>query len=227
IVEDLRTLPEAEQEIQAQRLIRAAGLYPFDLEKGPLFEVWLLRLSEQEHILLLIMHHIISDGWSRDVLLHELAVLYEAFCQGMPSPLPALPLQYTDYAHWQHQWLDSEAGQVQLAYWTQQLQAPLPILELPTDRPRTGELSLRTARYTFQLPTELCAALTHFSHQEGTTLFMTLLAAFKTLLYGYTGHEDIRVATLVANRQHKDTEGLIGLFANLVILRTHLGGNPT
>jgi non-ribosomal peptide synthetase component F len=162
-----------------------------------------------------------------NVLLHELAVLYEAFCQGKPAPLPDLPLQYTDYAHWQHRWLHSKAGQAQLAYWMRQLHEPLPILGLPTDRPRTGELSLRTARYAFQLPTELCAALTRLSHQEGTTLFMTLLAAFKTLLYSYTGQEDIRVATLVANRQHQETEGLIGLFTNLVILRTGLGDNPT
>ena len=227
MVEDLRALPEAEREAKAQLLIRALALYPFDLENGPLLAVWLLRLSEQAHILLLTMHHIISDGWSRDVLLHELAVLYEAFCQGKLSPLPDLPLQYADFAHWQHQWLHSEAGQAQLAYWTRQLQEPLPVLELPTDRPRTGELSLRTARQAFQLPRELCAALTRLSHQEGTTLFMTLLAAFKTLLYGYTGQEDIRVGTLVANRQHQETEGLIGLFANLVILRTSLGGNPT
>ena len=161
------------------------------------------------------------------VLLHELAVLYEAFSQGHPSPLPELPIQYADYAHWQHQWLHSEAGQAQLAYWTQQLHDPLPILELPTDRPRTAELSLRTARQSFQLPRELTAALTRLSQQEGTTLFMTLVAAFKTLLYGYTGQEDIRVGTLVANRQHQDTEGLIGLFTNLVILRTNLGGNPS
>lgn len=227
MVEDLQTLPAAEREVQAQRFIRVAGLYPFDLEKGPLLEVWLLRLSQQEHILLLIMHHIISDGWSMDALWQELAVLYEAFCQGHASPLPALPLQYADYARWQHQWLHSEVGQAHVAYWTQQLQEPLPVLELPTDRPRTGELSLRMTRQPFQIPKELCTALTRFSHEEGTTLFMTLLAAFKTLLYGYTGQEDIRIGTLVANRQYQETEGLIGLFANLVVLRTHLSGNPT
>ena len=200
---------------------------PFDLESGPLLDARLLRLREQEHILLLTVHHIISDGWSRDVLLHELGELYEAFCRDKPLPLLDLPIQYADYVHWQRQWLHSEAGEAQLAYWTQQLREPLPILELPTDRPRTGELSLRTARQSFQLPEELCAALTRFSRQEGTTLFMTLITAFKTLLYSYTGQEDIRVGTLVANRQHQETEGLIGLFANLVILRTNLGGNPT
>jgi amino acid adenylation domain-containing protein len=227
LTEDLRALPEAEREVQAQRLIRAEVLYPFDLEDGPLLDARLLWLDEQEHILLLLLHHIISDGWSWGVLLHELAVLYDAFCQGKPSPLPDLPIQYTDYAHWQRQWLHSEAGKAQLAYWTQRLRDPLPILELPMDRPRTEELSLHTGRHPFQIPRALTVALTRLSHQESTTLFMTLIAAFKMLLYGYTGQEDIRVGTLVANRQYQDTEGLIGLFANLVILRTNLGGNPS
>jgi amino acid adenylation domain-containing protein len=226
-VEDLCTLPQAERETTAQRFIQVEALYPFDLENGPLLQVRVLRLGKQEHILLLTMHHIISDGWSRGVLLHELAELYAAFCQGQPSPLPELPLQYADYAYWQRQWLHSEAGEAQLAYWTQQLQAPLPVLELPTDRPRTGELSLQTARQPFQISRELSAALTRLSRQAGTTLFMTLVAAFKTLLYSYTGQEDVRIGTLVANRQHQETEGLIGLLANLVILRTSLDGNPT
>src|SRR5262249_3230035 len=226
-VEDLGALPQTEREATAQRLLREAVLYPFDLTKGPLLQVRVLRLDVQEHVLLLIMHHIISDGWSRDVLLHELSVLYNRFSQGHPSPLPELPIQYADFVHWQRQWLHSAAGQTQLAYWTQQLHEPLPVLQLPTDRPRTGELSLRTARQVFQLPRELAVALTHLSRQEGTTVFMTLLAAFKTLLYGYTGAEDIRVGTMVANRSPQETEGLIGLLANVVILRTHLGGNPT
>jgi hypothetical protein len=226
-VKDLRALPQAERETTAQRLVRIGALYPFDLEKGPLLQVHILQLDEQEHILLLTMHHIISDGWSRGVLLHELAVLYDAFCQGKPSPLPGLPIQYADYAHWQRQWLHSEAGKAQLAYWTQQLHDPLPTLELPTDRPRTGELSLHAARQPFQIPRELTVSLTRLSYQESTTLFMTLVAAFKILLYSYTGQEDICVGTLVANRQHQETEGLIGLLTNLVILRTHLSENPT
>jgi amino acid adenylation domain-containing protein len=227
LMEDLHALPQAERDATAQRLIRTEVLYPFDLENGPLLRVRLLRLDEQEHILLLTMHHIISDGWSWGVLLQELVVLYEAFSQGRPSPLPALPMQYADYAHWQRQWLHSEAGKAQLAYWTQQLHAPLQLLDLPTDRLRTAELNLRTARQSFQFPKELTRAITHLSQQEGVTVFMTLVAAFKTLLYGYTGQEDIRVGTLVANRHHQDTEGLIGLFANVTILRTNLGGNPS
>jgi amino acid adenylation domain-containing protein len=224
-IDDLRALPGAARETAARQLIRAEVLYPFDLEKGPLLQMRLLRLEEQEHIFLLTMHHIISDGWSRGVLFHELAVLYEAFKQGQPSPLPELTMQYAHYAHWQRQWVHSEAGKAQLAYWMQQLHAPLPILALPTDRPRTAELSLCTDRQFFHLPKELTAALTHLSRQENITVFMTLVAGFMMLLYRYTGQEDIRMGTLVANRQSQDTEGLIGLFANLVILRTMLGGN--
>jgi hypothetical protein len=227
LMEDLRALPEAEREVRAQHLIQVEALYPFDLENGPLLQARLLWLGEQEHILLLTMHHIISDGWSWGVLLHELAVLYDACSQGQPSPLPELPMQYADYAHWQRQWLHSEAGKVQLAYWTQQLHAPLDVLELPTDHPRSAALDLRTAHQPFQLPKELSVALIRLSQQEGVTVFMTLVAGFKALLYSYTGREDIRLSTLVANRQHRDTEGLIGLFANLTILRTHLGGNPS
>ncbi len=226
-MDDLRALPEAAREAAARQLIRAEVLYPFDLEKGPLLQARLLRLGEEAHILLLTMHHIISDGWSWGVLLHELAVLYEAFSRGQPSPLPELPMQYAHYAHWQRQWLHSEPGKAQLAYWMQQLHAPLPVLNLPTNRPRTAALSLHTARQPFQIPKELTVALTRLSQQESATVFMTLVAALKTLLFSYTGQEDIRVGTLVANRQHQDTEGLIGLFANLAILRTTLGGNPS
>jgi len=226
-IDDLRSLPEAAREAAARQLIRAEGLYPFDLEKGPLLQTRLLRLGEQEHILLLTMHHIISDGWSWGVFFHELAVLYEAFSQGQPPPLRELPMQYAHYAHWQRQWLRSEAGKAQLAYWMQQLHAPLPMLALPTDRPRTAELSLRTDSQSFHLPKELTVALTRLSRQENITVFLALVAGFKMLLYHYTGQEDVRIGTLVANRQYQDTEGLIGLFANLVILRTTLGGNPS
>src|SRR5262249_31409289 len=152
-----------------------------------LLHMRLLWLDVEEHVLLLTLHHIVSDGWSRDVLLHELSVLYNAFSHGRPSPLPALPVQYADFAHWQRQWLPSAAGQAQLVYWTQHLHDPLRGLHLPTDRPRRGELSLHTARQAFPLPEELSAALTHLSRQEGATVFMTLVAAFKTLLHGYTG----------------------------------------
>ena len=226
-VEDLRALPQSEREAGARKLIQEAALYPFDLAHGPLLQVRLLRLREQEHMLLLTVHHIISDGWSMGVLARELGVLYDTFSHGRPSPLPDLIMQYADFAYWQHQWLHSEAGEAQLTYWTQQLKSPLTVMEFPTDRPRTGEMSLITSRQTFQFSKALTVSLTRLARQEGTTLFMTLMAAFHVLLYTYTEQEDLRVGTLLANRQGQETEELMGLFANLVVLRTNLSGNPT
>jgi hypothetical protein len=225
---DLCAVPTGERESAAWRWARAEGQRPFDLAQGPLLRSSLLRLDEQEHILLLIMHHIISDGWTLGVLRHELAVLYDAYSVGDLSPLPVLPIQYADFAYWQRQWLHSPAMQVQLAYWQQQLRNPLPVLKLPTDRPRTGEplRFLRTARQAVVLPRALSEALKSLGHREGSTLFMTLLAAFKILLYGYTGQEDLCVGSLIANRHRPETEELIGLFVNTVILRTDLRGNP-
>jgi amino acid adenylation domain-containing protein len=225
---DLCALPTGERESAAWQWAREEGQRPFDLAQGPLLRSSLLRLDEQEHILLLTMHHIISDGWTLGVLRHELTVLYDAYSVGALSPLPVLPIQYADFAYWQRQWQHSAAMQAQLAYWKQQLRHPLPVLQLPTDRPRTGEpLSfLRTARQAVVLPRALSEALKSLGHREGSTLFMTLLAAFKILLYGYTGQEDLCVGSLIANRHRLETEGLIGLFVNTVILRTDLRGNP-
>jgi hypothetical protein len=173
------------------------------------------------------MHHIISDGWSLGVLAHELAVLYDAFSAGEPSPMPELRIQYADFAHWQRQWRDDVVMEAQLAYWQERLCEPLPVLELCTERPRGAAVSFRTARRTLVLPGPLSEALKGLSHRHGSTLFMALVAAFKMLLYGYTGQEDQRVATLIANRNRRETEDLIGLFVNTVILRTDLGGDPT
>lgn len=226
-VTDLQALPRADREAEAERLIRHAMLFPFDLTQGPLMHVELLRIDKREYVLLLIMHHIISDGWSMGVLTRELSTLYMAFSCGKPSLLPGLTLQYADFSHWQHSWLHSEARDSQLAYWKQQLNGPLPALEIPTDRPRTGELNLHTERQAFQLPQSLLTDVKSFSQQEGTTLFMTLASALNMLLYSYTRQPDIRIGTLVANRQQPGTEGLIGLFVNLVVLRTNLGGNAT
>jgi len=161
------------------------------------------------------------------VLMRELAVLYHAFSTGRPSPLAELSIQYADFAHWQHQWQRSEAMASQLAYWRQQLHDPLPVLALPTDRPRGTTLSFRTERQTLVLPEALSAAIKHLSRRQGNTLFMTLLAAFKVLLYSYTGQDDLCIGTLVANRQRQEVEGLIGHFVNTVLLRTDLSGNPT
>jgi amino acid adenylation domain-containing protein len=225
--EDLRPLPETEREDAVQQSVQEEALQPFDLAQGPLLRTRLLQLSEQEHLLLVTLHHIIGDGWSLSVLVDELAALYDAFSAGAPSPLPDLPVQYADFADWQRQWRHDKEMQDQIVYWKQQLRDPLPVLELSTNVPREAALSFRTARQTVLLPWKLADALKRLSNREGGTLFMTLLAACEILLHGYTGQEDLRVATLVANRTRRETEGLIGLFVNTVILRTDLGGDPT
>jgi non-ribosomal peptide synthetase component F len=169
----------------------------------------------------------ISDGWSLGVLVQELNIVYDAFASGAPSPLPALPIQYADFAYWQRQWRQNAMMEAQLAYWQQQLRPPLPALELPTDHARRRANSLHTARQHVVFPSALCEALTRFASQQHSTLFTALVAAFKMLLYSYTGQHDLRVATFSANRHRWETEGLIGLVANTVILRTDLSGDPT
>jgi amino acid adenylation domain-containing protein len=226
-VVDLRALPTPKRESEAQRLADVEARQPFDLEQGPLLRLRLLRMDEQEHLLLVIMHHSIGDGWSLGVLAHELTVLYDAFSTNEPSPLPELRIQYADFSYWQRQWRNNGVMAAQLVYWQEQLRDPLPALELPADHPRGAALSFRTARQTLGLPGKLSEALRGLSHREGSTLFMTLVAAFKMLLYGYTGQEDLRVATFIANRNRRETEEVIGLFINMVILRTDLRGDPT
>ncbi|MBC8229645.1 amino acid adenylation domain-containing protein [bacterium] len=226
-VVDLRELPETEWEVKAQQLATEATQQVFDLAKGPLLRVKLLRLAKEEHILLLTMHHIIFDGWSSNVFFRELAALYKAFSTGRPSLLPELPIQYVDFAVWQQQWLQSEVLESQLSYWKQQLGDCPPVLELYTDRPRPAVRTDRGETQSLPLPKSLLEALKALSRQEGVTLFMTLLAAFKTLLYRYTGQEDIIVGTPIAGRNWVEIEGLIGLFLNALAMRTDLYGNPT
>src|SRR5262249_15579884 len=199
---------------------------PFDLGQGPLVRGCLLQLGEQEYRLLVTLHHIICDGWSLGMLMRELAVVYDAYTAGKPSPLPALPIQYADFASWQRQWQGNAMLVAQLSYWQEQLREPLPVLALPLDHPREAAWYVRTTRLSRELPSAMYEALVDLSRQEGSTLFMTCLAAFKILLYGYTGQEDLCVATLVANRTRQETEGLVGLVVNTVMLRTNLGGNP-
>jgi len=223
---DLQQLPAAEQSAQVQRLTTAESVRPFDLAQDPLLRVQLLVLGKAEHVLLLTMHHIVADGWSIGVLMRELGTLYAAFACGLPSPLPDLPIQYADFAHWQRQWLQGEVLETQLNYWQQQLD-DLPTLDLPTDRSRPAVQSYRGATQYLELPPSLTQALEEMCQQAGVTLFITLLAAFQTLLYRYTGQEDIPVGSPIANRNRSEIEGLIGFFVNSLVLRTDLSGNPT
>jgi amino acid adenylation domain-containing protein len=224
---DLQWLPAKEREIEVQRLVAEAAEQPFDLVEGPLVRVTLLKLGEAEHVLLFAMHHIIYDIWSRKIIIQELATLYNAFSAGKPSPLPDLPIQYTDFAIWQRQWLQGEVLESLLSYWQQQLGSHPPILQLPTDRPRPRTQTFRGARESLSLPANLTEALKKLSREAGVTLFMTLLAAFKTLLHRYTGQDDIFVGSPIANRNRAELEGLIGFFVNTLVLRTDLSGNPS
>jgi hypothetical protein len=212
---------------QVQRLITKEAEYPFDLAHDSLLRVTLLQLGEKEYLLLLTLHHIIFDGWSIGVFIGELTALYKAFFTGTASPLPELPIQYVDYAIWQREWLQGMALKTRLDYWKQQLAGSLPVLELPTDRPRLAVQNFQGATESFSLSSDLSQALKHISQQAGITLFMTLLAAFKTLLYRYTGEGDIIVGSPTANRNRPEIEGLIGFFVNTLVLRTYLGDNPS
>ena len=223
---NLQNLSPTQQETAALQLATDAAQRPFDLAAGPLFKVTLLQLSETEHILLLNLHHIVADGWSIGVLIRELGTLYTAFVKNGRSPLAALPLQYADFAEWQHQYLQGEVLATQLAYWRQQLNG-ITALNLPTDRQRLAVPSYRGAKQFITLSPALSEALKSLSQQEGATLFITLLAAFQTLLYRYTGQADIAVGTPIANRNRSEIEALIGFFVNSLVLRADLSGNPT
>ncbi|MBD6620399.1 amino acid adenylation domain-containing protein [Komarekiella sp. 'clone 1'] len=223
---DLQLLPDGERELEARRIVNAEIEHPFDLFSGPLLRVKLLVLSNTENILLLNMHHIICDDWSIGVLIRELGTLYTAFVQNRTALLSELPLQYADFAHWQREWLQGEVLQTQLTYWQQQLNG-ISMLHLPTDKPRPAIQSYQGATQFFELPKKLTDALEKLSQQAGVTFFMTLLAAFKTLLYRYTHQEDIAVGSPIANRNRSEIEGLIGFFVNSLVLRSNLSGNPT
>ncbi|MBW4563379.1 MAG: amino acid adenylation domain-containing protein [Mojavia pulchra JT2-VF2] len=224
---NLNHLSEPNRQLEVERVATAEAQRPFNLAQGPLLRVTLLRLAEQEYTFIVTVHHIISDGWSFGVLMQELMVLYHAFSQGNPSPLSELPIQYADFALWQQEWLQGELLKSKFAYWQRQLGGSLPVLQLPTDRPRPAVQSFQGARQPFALSSTLSEALKTFARQENVTVFMTLLAVFKTLLYRYTGQEDILVGSPIANRQRPELEGLMGFFVNTLVLRTDLSGNPT
>ncbi|MGJ5629727.1 non-ribosomal peptide synthase/polyketide synthase [Nostoc sp. CALU 1950] len=226
-VVDLQHLPVIEQKTAAQKLVQQQAINAFDLESEALIRATLMVLSPTEQWLSVCMHHIVSDGWSMSVFVEELTTLYNAYSQGQPSPLLPLPIQYADFAIWQRQWLQGEVLNSQLGYWKQQLANAPTFLPLPTDRPRAAVQTFNGAHLEFTLSVELTQKLVKLSQQQGVTLFMTLLAAYNTLLYRYTGQTDILVGTPIANRDRTDIEGLIGFFVNTLVMRTNLAENPS
>ncbi len=215
------------RQLALQCLAKEEAQRPFDLAQGPLLRTTLVRLEEHEHVLIVVMHHIISDGWSMDIFDRELDELYDAYCQGRPAELPELPVQYADYSQWQRKWLQGDVLERQLGYWKKQLEGAPPLLEFPTDRPRPAIQTFCGDRQSIVLPRVLSDALKELSRQEGVTLFMTLLAAFQVLLHRYSGQKDIVVGTPIANRTRPEVEGLIGFFVNTLAMRTSLFENLT
>lgn len=230
-VSDLGQLSETEKDVEIARHITEIGQTSFHLSQAPLLQARLLRREETVHVLLVCIHHIVTDGWSMGVFYRELTRLYQAFANGQPSSssnlLPELPIQYGDFALWQKEWLQGEVLEQLLSYWMQQLAGIQTALELPTDRPRPAVQTFPGAIHSFILSEDLTAALKILSRDEETTLFMTLLAAFKTLLFRYTGQNDIVVGSPIANRDRTEIEDLIGFFVNTLVLRTDLSGNPS
>src|ERR1700754_2688218 len=226
-VDDLSGLEPEAREAEALHLATGEARHVFDLEKGPLFRTRLLRLADDDFVFLLCMHHIICDGWSLGVFYRELEALYTAFLENQPSPLAELPLQYADFACWQRDALQGEVLAQQLGYWRDQLGQSLAPLELPTDRPRPSVQTFVGATETKVLPKYMTRALEEISRQAGTTMFMTMLAAFQTQLYLYTNRRDIVVGTATASRTRVEIERLIGFFTNTLVMRTDFSGNPS
>jgi amino acid adenylation domain-containing protein len=224
---ELGDLSAVEQHAAIQALIVASARQPFDLQSGPLLRVGLARLSHEEHVVYLVMHHIISDGWSIGVFIRELIHLYDPLRDEHPVALPPLPVQYADYAAWQREWLQGERLSQQLHYWTQQLAGAPPLLALPTDRPRPPVRTPRGRQYPLALDAALVGELKRLSQREGVTLFMTLLAAFQVLLHRWSGQHDLVVGSPIAGRSRPEFEPLIGFFVNMLALRTDLSGDPS
>jgi FkbH-like protein len=223
-VVDWQQMPETEQLAAVERLAKEERERPFDLARGPLVRVTLVKLCRNSHVLLVTIHHIISDGWSLGIFLREVSAFYEAFSRGNPARLPQLPIQYADFADWQRQWLTGEVLEAQLSYWKQQLAGAPPLLELPLDRPRPPVMSFRGARHSLVLPPTRVSSLKELGRREGVTLFTTLLVALKILLFKWTGQTDMVVGTVVAGRNRAEIEPLIGCFMNFLPLRSRLEG---
>jgi len=215
----------AQKEEDALRIVQAQVRASFDITKNPPWRIVLVRLSKEEHLLAIVMHHLISDGWSLNVLAKELSLVYSAYVEGRTSPLAELPIEYRDYAAWQSAWLSQGAEQEQLEYWQKQLESSQIVLQLPSDRPRPSAETYEGNTYHTTLPAHLAEALKSLSRRESSTLFMTLIAAFNVLLYRYTGQQDINIGTPLAGRNCPEAENLIGFFVNTVVIRTQLSGN--
>jgi amino acid adenylation domain-containing protein/non-ribosomal peptide synthase protein (TIGR01720 family) len=222
--QDFSPLSETERQQRLQQLADQEAHTPFNLETGPLLRACLVKAGEQEHYLVLTLHHIVTEGWAMDIFARELSVLYEAFIDERDSPLAPLPVQYLDYSVWQRQWLESGERQRQLDYWTAQLGTEHPLLELPGDRPRPAVQSHQGELYRFDLSDELAARVRAFNAERGLTLFMTMTATLAVLLYRYSGQTDLRIGAPVANRIRPESEGLIGAFLNTQVLRCQLDG---
>ncbi|HEV2149198.1 MAG TPA: condensation domain-containing protein, partial [Longimicrobiaceae bacterium] len=224
---DLRLIRASRREAELQALVAGEALRPFDLAVGPLLRTTAVRLGEDSWALLLTMHHIVSDGWSMGVLVREVSALYQAFSEGRESPLAPLRVQYPEYALWQRKLLRGETLQAQLGWWREQLAGAPPLLELPLDRPRSQVPDPGGRSLSVELQPDTSRALRALSQREGSTLFMTLLAAWQLLLGRYAGQEDVVVGMPIAGRTRAEVEGLIGFFVNTLVLRADLSGDPT
>lgn len=225
MVEDLHVIPESDRDNTAQRLASEFAQQPFDLSAQSLLRAKVLQINEKSYHLIVTLHHIIADGWSIGVFIKELAALYEAFSAGKPPSLFELPIQYRDFLNWQQKWFNSERIHLSLTYWKQKLQGEIPVLSLPTDRPRPPVQTFKGAQTKLVLSQTLKKELKNLSREQGVTLFMTLLAAFKILLYRYTGQIDILVGSPIANRNRAEVKSLIGFFVNVLVLRTEISGD--
>jgi amino acid adenylation domain-containing protein len=221
---DLRNMAPAEQDAEAARFASEQATRPFDLARGPLMRIALVKFHDRG-LMILVMHHIICDGWSMGVFLSEFQAIYQAFLSGSASPLPELTIQYADFAAWQRHWLQGEILEKQLDYWKKQLEG-IPVLNLPCDRARPAVQTFRGAYELVSIPKHVVDQLKDLGKREGATLFMVLLSAFHTLLCRYSGQDDIAVGTYIANRNRAEVEQLIGFFINTLVMRTHLQGNP-
>ncbi|HEU4557490.1 MAG TPA: amino acid adenylation domain-containing protein [Longimicrobium sp.] len=226
-IHDFSSLSRQQADGEAMRVARDDAETPFDLTRDRMLRAVLVRLSGDEHVLVLNLHHVAGDGWSIGVLFRELAALYEAFAAGRPSPLPMPVVQYADYAVWQREWLREEVLEDQLAYWRNRLAGAPAVLELPTDRARPAVQTYRGEVIPFEVPAELTSRLREAARREGGTLFMVLLAGFDLLIHRLSGRDDVVVGSPIAGRVRREVEGLIGFFVNTMALRTDLSGDPT